>query len=267
MLQQPRFPRASWPGALAAGLAILLAGTEVQGQGAPAPSAKVPWDQIEAGLARGDAKAAREAFRKARKADDSGLADLLSNLTEAYISYHRLLPPKGMRGDAMASQRAHQILAVAYGGFEQRRIPPALLMEAVSRIRPLLAKTPPPAEPPQFLRPLLCHLRLLASDQTNLEGQPIAEPGRGMPGSVGLFTPSPLFTEAAKKAGGSAVLIVELIADAEGCVAWLKVLKSDPPDLQNQTMPTFRWHVYEPARHEGAAVPLRFVLTTGFRIG
>jgi hypothetical protein len=131
-LRSAKLSRASWGWGLAAGFFGLLAGTAAHAQTA-APTAEVPWGQIETGLAQlagGDSKAAAASFRKASGADDSGLAELLYGLTRAHIEYKRLLPPKGLRGDIRASMRAHELLDAANRRFKRQPIPSAILGNA-----------------------------------------------------------------------------------------------------------------------------------------
>src|SRR5262245_5608353 len=82
--------------ALGTGFAVLLVATPARAQNATAPVSAVPWSQIDAGLAQlagGDGKTAEALFEKARSGDDSGLAALLMELTEAYLAYHRPSAP------------------------------------------------------------------------------------------------------------------------------------------------------------------------------
>ena len=255
---------------LAAGCAALLVGAPARAQSEAPPAAEVPWGQIEAGLAQlagGDGKAADASFRKARSGDDSGLAALLSDLTRAYVNYDRMMP-KGVHSSLPASQRAHELLDVANKSFHERPIPAAVLGDALTRIRQVL-KQAPPAESPSLLRPLLCNLRLLSGDRAT-DGEPVLE-GSGKSHDMGpltvprgVFTPTPLFTEGARKARLNSSLVVELIVDSEGCPASEKLLKSLPYGLADQALATLRWHAYEPARYDGKAVAMKFTLTVGY---
>jgi Gram-negative bacterial TonB protein C-terminal len=257
---------------LAAGFFALLAGPAAHAQSA-AQTAEIPWGQIETGfaqLAGGDSKAALASFRKARGADDSGLAELLYGLSQAHAEYKRWLPPKGLRGDIQASMRAHELIGAANQHLQRRPIPRDIVSDALARIRQLLRQAPPD-ESSSLLRPLLCNLRLLADDRAT-DGEPVLE-YRG-PASVtgslvgprGVFIPSPLLTEAARKAHMNGSMIVEVIVDSEGCVASAKILKPLPYGMVDQAMATLPWHGYEPARLDGKAIAMKYVLTFGYGI-
>ena len=59
---------------------FLMIGLALPGAGARAVERSVPWERIDVGLARladGDGRGAAAAFQKARRADGSGLAELL----------------------------------------------------------------------------------------------------------------------------------------------------------------------------------------------
>ena len=271
-LRSTKLPGAFCAWGLAAGLVGLMAGTAAHAQSA-AQTAEIPWGQIETGLAQlagGDSKAAVKSFQRARGADGSGLAELLYGLTRTHTEYKRLLPPAGLRGDIQASMRAHELIYAANQQLQRRPIPGAVVGDALARIRQLL-KQAPSGESSYPLRPLLCNLRLLANDRTT-EGEPVLE-YRGpssvvgtLVGPQGVFTPSPLFTEAARKARLNESMIVEVVVDSEGCVASVKVLKPLPHGMADQALATLPWHGYEPARLDGKAIAMKYVLTFGYGV-
>lgn len=220
----------------------------------------MPWEQIDAGLtqlAGSDGEAAVASFEIARRADSSGLAELLMKLTEAYIVDAPRVSPEGTR----ASRKDRDLLDIASQRFHQRHIPPTVLGDALTRIRRLLKQAPVRGSSTRFLRPLLCNLRLLSNDRAT-DGEPVLE-ASGTSRDMGSlihprpeFTPSPHLTEAAKQSrtGNNLVIDVELIVDSEGCPASEKLLEPRPNALVDQALASLGWWAYEPARYDGVAV-------------
>ncbi len=234
------------------------------------PGARVPWEQIEAGLARlagGDGKAAAASFQKARSSDDSGLAELLMDLTDAYVAFDLRVGP----GEPSRSLEANERLDIASQYFYRRHIPPAVLGDALTRIRKRLQQTPVKESSPLLLRPLLCNLRLLSHDHAT-DGEPVLELS-GKSSDVGpltfqrpVFTPAPPCPEAAREAKTKDSVVMELILDSEGCPISETLLKPLSRGLSDQTLATVRWWAYEPARYEKTAVGLKLTLTVRFVI-
>jgi hypothetical protein len=220
----------------------------------------MPWEQIEAGLtqlAGGDGKAALAAFETARSADSSGLAELLMELTEAYVVDDPQVSPEG----TTPSRKDRDLLDIASQHFHQPHIPPAVLGDAQTRIRRLLKQAPAKGSSTRFLRPLLCNLRLLSGDHAT-DGEPVLE-ASGTSSDMGSlvrprpeFTPSPHLTDAAKRSrtGDTLVIDVELVVDSEGCPASEKLLTPRPNALVDQALASLGWWAYEPARYDGVAV-------------
>jgi outer membrane biosynthesis protein TonB len=61
-------------------------------------------------------------------------------------------------------------------------------------------------------------------------------------------------------------MIVEAVVDSEGCVASVKILKALPYRMVDQALATLLWHGYEPARIDGKAVAMKYVLTFGYGV-
>ncbi|HEV7505905.1 MAG TPA: ankyrin repeat domain-containing protein [Thermoanaerobaculia bacterium] len=232
----------------------------------------MPWEQIETGLAQlagGDGKAAVASFDLARSTDNSGLAELLVNLTEIYVADDPRVSPE----DPVQSRKNGALLDFARLEFQQGHIPPAVLDDVLTRIRRLLKDAPAKGSSPLFLRPLLCNLRLLSGDHAT-DGEPVlGASGKSVDlGSLvraqPLFTPRPHFTQGAIEArtGDALVVDVELIFDSEGCLASEKLLKPLPNALVNQLLASMKWWAFEPARYKGIAVSWKifFSHTTRF---
>jgi hypothetical protein len=228
------------------------------------PVAQTTWEWIDEGLTRlaaGDGKAAKESFWKAGRTDDSGFSELLMDLTQAYLDFDP--------GSRTHAQDANQRLAVANQRFYELHIPPAVLGEALTRIRKVLKRPSAQETSPALLRPLLCNLRLLARDVAT-EGEPVLEPS-GASRDMGpltfprpLFNPPPPFTDDARLFRTHGNVVIELIVDSEGCPRAEKLLKPLPQGLAEQTLATLKWWAFEPARYDGAAVGWKLVLTTRF---
>ena len=231
----------------------------------PAARQPMPWEQIETGLtqlAGGDGNAALASFETARNADSSGLARLLMELTEAYVADDPRVSAEG----TTPSRKDRDLLDIASQHFHQRSVPQAAVGDALTRIRRLLKQAPAQGSSTRFLRPLLCNLRLLSGDPAT-DGEPVLE-ASGTSSNMGSlirprpeFTPSPHFTEAAKRSrtGDTLAIDVELVVDSEGCPASKKLLRPRPnilvnQALVNQALATLGWWAYEPARYDGVAV-------------
>jgi hypothetical protein len=252
---------------------FLILGLALPGASAQAaePAASVPWERIDAGLARlaeGNGEAAEASFESARSADPSGLAGLLRELAAAYVADD----PRVSAGGPADPHQDGDLLDVARQHFHQRPVPPAVLGDALARIRRLLKPSPAGGPSPLFLRPLLCNLRLLSGDHAT-DGEPVLE-ARGDSGDMGPlvrprpeFTPSHHLTAAAKqlRTRDTLVIDVELVLDSEGCPASLKLLKPAHNLLVDQTLDSLRWWAYEPARYDGFAVGWRLPINLNVR--
>jgi TonB family protein len=265
-----RVGRAPQKWSLVAGFLALWPGTAAHAQGPAQPAAKVPWDQIDAGLeqlAAGDGKAAETSFRGARRADDSGVAELLMDLAAAYVAYNRPVEA----GVVVPWLRAEERLNDANRYFYRRHIPSVVLGDTLTRVRKLL-KQREPRESLPFLRPLLCNLRLLSRDNAT-DGEPVLE-SSGQSRDVGpllfprpVFAPKPPYPEAARQDKVNGSVVIGVHTDSEGCPASADILKPLPKGLADQALASWRWWAYEPARYQGVAVGFKFTVTFGFMIG
>ena len=247
---------------LSFGMALLAAHP-----GAAQPDAQVPWERIDEGLARlaaGDGKGAAAAFVKAKRADGSGLSELLLDLNDAYVVY--TVGPR----DRDRTLEVHERLNVASQAYVRRRIPPAIVADALTRIRALLKEKPGNPSSP-LLRPLLCHLRLLSQDRAT-DGEAVLEI-TGNSRDMGplqfqrpVFQPLPPVPEAAREAKIKDSVMVELTLDSEGCPASETLLKPLPQGLAEQTLVTLKWWAYDPARYNGTAVGFKFNVAVRFVI-
>lgn len=242
-------------------------GTMAQAQEAARPAPAVPWERIEAGLSRlaaGDGEGAEAAFREARKGDDSSVADLFAQLTRAYVAFNR---PGEYR--PTASIKASERLEAANRDFYRQHIPPAVLGDALARIRKALKQAPPEEASPSLLRPLLCNVRLLARDRAT-DGEPVLEQTGKDTGSLvhpkPVFAPMPPYTESARRDRIKGSVVMEVVTDSEGCPASAKVLKPLSRGLAEQAVASWNWWAYQPARYDGAAVGFKYVLSFGFAI-
>ncbi len=246
-----------------------LVGSAAFAQSAAPAAPAVLWERIDAGLshmAAGDGKAAEKAFEAARKGDDSGLAEVLLQLTRAYVDFNN--SKYGLRRSIEANER----LDAANKDFYHQPIPPAILGEALARVRKLLKERPATEPSPVLLRPLLCNLRLLARDHAT-DGEQVLEyrgpSSKDMESLVPprpVFAPLPPFTEAARESKTSGSAVLEVILDSEGCPASAKVLKPLPKRLSDQAVTTWKWWAYEPARYQGALVGYKQVVTFNFAV-
>jgi TonB family protein len=249
---------------------VWLVGSAAFAQSAAPAAPAVPWERIDAGLsylAAGDGDAAEKALAAARKGDDSGLAEVLAQLTRAYVAFNHSGEPHMTR-----SLQANERLDAASKDFSHRPIPPAVLGDALARVRKLLKERPATEPSPVLLRPLLCHLRLLARDRAT-DGEPVLEykgpSSKDMESLVPprpVFAPLPPFTLAARESKTSGRAVLEVILDSEGCPASAKVLKALPKRQSDQAVTTWQWWAYEPARYQGGPVGYKQVVTFTFGI-
>jgi TonB family protein len=246
---------------------VLLVGPSAFAQSATPPA--VPWERIDAGLsqlAAGDGKAAEASFAAAQKADDSGLAEVLTQLTRAYVAFNRSDEYRPKR-----SIQANDRLDAANRTFYHQTIAPAVLNETLARVRKLLKQRPATEPPPVLLRPLLCNLRLLARDHAT-DGEPVLEHDGTTrnPGPLvdpkPVFAPMPPYTEAARLSTTSGSAVLDVTLDSEGCPAAAKVVKPLPKRLADQAETTWKWWAYEPARYQGTAVGYRQTVTFTFQV-
>ena len=83
---------------------------------------------------------------------------------------------------------------------------------------------------------------------------------------VKIFSPRPLYTEEARRAGIQGIVILEAVVDADGTVRNVKVLKGLPMGLDQSAVETVMTWKYEPAKMEGRPVPVYFTFTISFSL-
>jgi TonB family protein len=104
------------------------------------------------------------------------------------------------------------------------------------------------------------------------EGPPPAEPtgpirvGGDVKPPVKTFAPSPQYTEIARKARITGVVIVEAIIDKQGNVTNVKVLKGLPMGLDQAAVEAVKRWKFEPATLNGKPVAVIYNLTINFQL-
>ena len=83
---------------------------------------------------------------------------------------------------------------------------------------------------------------------------------------VKVFSPRPLYTEEARRAGIQGIVILEAVVDAEGSVRNVKILKGLPMGLDQSAVDTVMTWKYQPAKMEGRPVPVYFTFTISFSL-
>ena len=83
---------------------------------------------------------------------------------------------------------------------------------------------------------------------------------------VKVFSPQPLYTEEARRAGIQGVVILEAVVDANGTVRNVKVLKGLPMGLDQSAVDAVMTWRYQPATMEGRPVPVYFTFTISFSL-
>ena len=88
----------------------------------------------------------------------------------------------------------------------------------------------------------------------------------GIAPPVKIYSPQPLYTEDARRAGVQGVVILEAVVDADGTVRNVKVLKGLPMGLGQSAVDAVLTWRYEPAKLEGKSVPVYFTFTISFSL-
>ncbi len=83
---------------------------------------------------------------------------------------------------------------------------------------------------------------------------------------VRIFSPSPPYTEDARKGRVQGIVILEAIIDAMGNVSKVEVLKGLPMGLTESAVAAAAAWTFEPATRNGVAVPVFFNLTIRFSL-
>jgi TonB family protein len=83
---------------------------------------------------------------------------------------------------------------------------------------------------------------------------------------VKIYSPQPLYTEDARRAGIQGVVILEAVVDADGTVRNVKVLKGLPMGLDQSAVDAVMTWRYEPAMLNGQPVPVYFTFTISFSL-
>lgn len=83
---------------------------------------------------------------------------------------------------------------------------------------------------------------------------------------VKIFSPQPLYTEEARRAGIQGIVILEAVVDEDGSVRNVKVLKGLPMGLDESAVEAVMNWKYEPAKMKGRPVPVYFTFTISFSL-
>jgi protein TonB len=83
---------------------------------------------------------------------------------------------------------------------------------------------------------------------------------------VKIFSPSPLYTEDARRAGIQGVVILEAVVDAEGSVRNVKILKGLPMGLEQAAVDAVKKWKFKPATLNGKPVAVYYNLTINYRL-
>src|SRR5258706_6827036 len=81
-----------------------------------------------------------------------------------------------------------------------------------------------------------------------------------------LLTTKPQYTELARRARISGVVIVEAVIDEQGNVTETRVLKGLPMGLSKAAVDAVQTWKFKPAILEGKPVPVYYVLTVNFQV-
>lgn len=207
-------------------------------------------------LAQGKAAKARGVFQAAEKADLHPMAGLLSLLAAAYGA--------GFRGPStlQAMRNALDLLEEA---------PELARRQGLSKedYEPVLEWTRSQhramkAEVPRLVRMLHCHLTLLSGEARVTRPQEptperIVSPQR-------IFTPMPSYTERARKARTTGVVVIRATVDLDGCFQDLETLAGLSGGLTQNAENALRWWVVQPASLDGRPVAAAFNWTVRFHL-
>ena len=116
-------------------------------------------------------------------------------------------------------------------------------------------------------RHVLCLSRAWFPDE-ELKGsdQPLRiDGGVSRPEIIGRVDPK--YTEIARRARVTGIVVTEVIVDWEGCVRHPRILKGLPMGLDKAALEAVRNWTFEPATLDGEPVPVFYVLTVNFTLG
>ena len=107
---------------------------------------------------------------------------------------------------------------------------------------------------------------LFAQDSPEKITESVYEVGNGVTAPKPVYTPSPEYSEKARKKKINGIVIVAMIVTAEGQVRDLKVIKSVDEGLDRQALAAVRAWKFEPATKDGKPVAVHLRTEVNFRL-
>jgi TonB family protein len=97
-------------------------------------------------------------------------------------------------------------------------------------------------------------------------GLVIHDPGAGVQDPVPIRSTVPYYTQAAMRSLRQGVVQIEAIVMPDGTVGSTRVVKGLDRDLDRVALIAGRYWLFEPARRDGAPIPIRVVIELEFRL-
>lgn len=221
-------------------------------------------------LAQDDPKKAARAFARAEGSEHQNLYSALSHLAEAYWQYEKSLPNQTIAGHRAYAAIGKAIAVVDKDPLSDQDVETALQLVQVAM------SSEPREQPPDLLRAVHCHLRLLSRDSAEAAPKPLADGqsarshptaiGPGMEGPRKIFSPSPTYTDPARRAKIRGGVIFQGVVATNGCVVDVTILNGLPLGLDESVEEGVYWWVFEPATLKDEPVPVYYNATVTFHI-
>ena len=210
-------------------------------------------------LAEGKLSKAERILGRVKPGGEGSLREILTSLLNGYSEFERHLP-----NETIASYRAHESLKEALRHAEQGKVGKRQYQQALSVIWDFLDSLGSDREAP-IVRSLGCNLRML-SGEAPVESESIGMMTEEVRPPKKIFAPIGPYTDAARKARVSGVVISRIVIDSKGCVESAGILKGLPLGLDESTADAFKWWSFEPARLDGKSIAVYYSLTTQYTV-
>jgi TonB family protein len=119
---------------------------------------------------------------------------------------------------------------------------------------------------PAYWQPFLRHEPIPAPDTFKKPGVPSQGPGERTTAPVAVYMPDPPYTEEARVAKYSGIVILQIVVDENGFVRDVIIIRPAGLGLDEQAIKTVRTWKFRPAERNGQPVKSRLAVEVSFRI-
>jgi len=196
--------------------------------------------------------------------------DALRAGTDVTVTLRAVVTPEGKTAQLIAPSESNEFVRAAIDAVRRWRFHPVILrnqpVETTYKVHVHFnsflqsAATSVEVESPQPERSSPSEIQ-----SEEAQGGPIyksSDPGVVSPQAV--YSPSPEFSEAARKSGESGTVILSLIVDTSGSPQDIRILCSSIPDMNEVSIETLKLWKFTPGTKDGEAVPVRIHVETTF---